>query len=181
MGIVTISGRSVVSDGAGRFSVADVEVDDPAAGEVVVEIGASGVCHTDHDLAGIPIPFVLGHEGAGTVTDVGDGVDDVAVGDRVLLTWAPSCRRCFQCVAGSHHLCERLSPFAPDLGGHAHRDGTRRDGVGVIRAFNLGTMSTHALVRREVLVPLPDDIPFTSACIVGCGVMTGFGSAASTP
>ena len=166
-----------MSDGAGGFAVRDVEVDDPAAGEVLVELRASGVCHTDHDLIGVPVPFVLGHEGAGVVLAVGDGVSDVAVGDSVLLSWSLPCGACFQCVEGNHHLCERHSPLIGGLGGHAHLSGTRLDGRPIVRAFNLGTMSTHALVRREAVVALPDGIPFASACIVGCGVMTGYGSA----
>jgi len=97
--------RAVVSDGAGGFAVRDVEVDDPADGEVLVEIRASGVCHTDHDLIGVPVPFVLGHEGAGVVLAVGGGVTDIAVGDSVLLSWSLPCGSCFQCVEGNHHLC----------------------------------------------------------------------------
>jgi Zn-dependent alcohol dehydrogenase len=120
---------------------------------------------------------VLGHEGAGVVLAVGDGVTDVSAGDSVLLSWSLPCGSCFQCVEGNHHLCERHSPLIGGLGGHAHLSGTRLDDRPVVRAFNLGTMSTHALVRREAVVALPDGIPFASACIVGCGVMTGYGSA----
>ena len=174
---MSYAARAVVTDGQGGFDVRDAEVDDPAAGEAVVEIRASGVCHTDHDLIGVPVPLVLGHEGAGVVLAVGDGVTDIAVGDSVLLSWSLPCGSCFQCVEGNHHLCERHSPLIGGLGGHAHLSGTRVDGKSVVRAFTLGTMATHALVRREAIVPLPDGIPFASAAIVGCGVMTGFGSA----
>ena len=167
---------AVVSDGRGGFGLEDVEVDDPAGGEVLVEIRASGVCHTDHDLIGAPVPFVLGHEGAGVVVAVGEGVHGLAGGDRVVLSWSIPCGACFQCVGGSQHLCERNSPLN-GLGGHAHVSGTRRaGGQSVIRAFSLGTMSTLALVRAEAVVPLPDGVPFTSAAIAGCGVMTGVGS-----
>jgi Zn-dependent alcohol dehydrogenase len=166
-----------VSDGVGGFSVRDIEIDEPAAGEVLVGIRASGVCHTDHDLlTAVPVPLVLGHEGAGVVLAVGEGVDGVAEGDAVLLSWSLPCRSCFQCAAGNEHLCETHSPLTAGLGGHAHLGGTRVDGRPLVQAFALGTMSTHALVRREAVVPLPDGVPFTSACIVGCGVMTGFGS-----
>jgi len=170
-------GRAVVTDGQGGVEVVDIEVDDPGPGEVLVEIRASGVCHTDHDLIGVPFPFVLGHEGAGVVLAVGDGVRDTRVGDSVLLSWALPCGVCFQCTEGNHHLCERHSPLTAGLGGHAHRGGTRAGGKPVIQAFALGTMSTHALVKQQAIVPLPDGIPFSSACIVGCGVMTGYGSA----
>jgi len=173
---MTHAARAVVSDGTGGFAVQDITVDDPAAGEVLVEIKASGVCHTDHDLMGVPVPFVLGHEGAGVVLAVGQGVTGLAAGDRVVLSWSIPCGRCFQCVAGNQHLCETQSPLF-GLGGHATVTGTRLgDGRSVIRAFSLGTMSTHTLVRADAVVRLPDDVPFTSACIAGCGVMTGFGS-----
>ena len=167
----------MVADGTGAFAVEELEVDGPGPGEVLVELRASGVCHTDHDLVGVPVPLVLGHEGAGVVLTVGEGVDHVAPGDRVALTWSIPCGRCFQCVEGNQHLCEVQSPLM-GLGGHAARRSTRRaDGTPVIRGFSLGTMSTHTLVKAAAVVPLPDDVPFTSACIVGCGVMTGWGSA----
>jgi Zn-dependent alcohol dehydrogenase len=170
-------GRAVVSNGEGGCAVVDIEIDDPRAGEVLVEMRASGVCHTDHDLLSVPVPLVLGHEGAGVVQAIGEGVDGIAVGDSVLLSWSLPCGACFQCVEGNHHLCERHSPLTAGLGGHAHLGGTKLDGRPLVQAFALGTMSTHALVKREAVVPLPDGVPFTSACIVGCGVMTGFGSA----
>jgi Zn-dependent alcohol dehydrogenase len=174
---MTRAARAVISDGGGGFAVRDIEIDDPASGEVLVELRASGVCHTDHDLIGAPVPLVLGHEGAGIVLAVGDGVRDVAGGESVLLSWSLPCGLCFQCVEGNHHLCERNSPLTAGLGGHAHLGGTTLDGKPVVAAFALGTMATHTLVKREAIVPLPDGIPFTSACIVGCGVMTGYGSA----
>jgi Zn-dependent alcohol dehydrogenase len=167
----------VVSDGGGGYAVTDIEVDDPGPGEVLVEIRASGVCHTDHDIIGAPVPLVLGHEGAGVVLAVGEGTGDVEVGDSVLLSWSLPCGSCFQCVEGNHHLCERHSPLTAGLGGHAHLGGTKANGKPVVQAFALGTMSTLALVRREAVVAIPDGIPFASAAIVGCGVMTGFGSA----
>jgi Zn-dependent alcohol dehydrogenase len=172
-----VHGRAVISDGNSSFAVEEIEVGEPRRGEVLVELKASGVCHTDHDLIGASIPLVLGHEGSGVVAAVGDGVTRVAVGDRVLLSWAIPCGSCFQCVEGNHHLCERHSPLTARLGGHAHADGTMRRGRPVVRAFNLGTMSTFTLVREQAVVPIDVDISFAAASIVGCGVMTGFGSA----
>ena len=174
---MTQAARAVVTDGRGGFAVRDTEVADPGPGEVLVEIKASGVCHTDHDLVGVPVPLVLGHEGAGVVQAVGDGVTGLDVGQSVLLSWSLPCGACFQCVEGNHHLCERHSPLNAGLGGHAHLGGITLDGKPVFGAFALGTMATHTLVKREAVVPLPDGVPFTSACIVGCGVMTGYGSA----
>jgi S-(hydroxymethyl)glutathione dehydrogenase/alcohol dehydrogenase len=143
---VTATATAVVSDGTGRFAVEEIEVDDPGPGEVLVDIKASGVCHTDHDLIGVPVPLVLGHEGAGVVAAVGDGVTDVAAGDRVLLSWAIPCRSCFQCAEGNQHLCERQSPLA-GLGGHANLGATRRAGAPIVRAFSLGTLSTRTYVN----------------------------------
>ena len=166
-----------MSDGQGGYAVVDLEIDDPAAGEVLVEIKASGVCHTDHDLVGVPVPFLLGHEGAGVVLAIGDGVTTVQTGDRVLLTWSLPCGHCFQCTEGNEHLCETYGPLTAGLRGNAHRGAIKADGTAVLPVFALGTMATHALVREQAVVPLPEGVPFESACIVGCGVMTGYGSA----
>lgn len=168
-------GRGVVSDGAGGCAVRDLVIAEPGPGEVVVRLHASGVCHTDHDLRRLPVPFVLGHEGAGTVAAVGAEVD-LALGTPVVLNWAIPCGRCFQCVAGNRHLCERHSPMLSRHGGAAHRGSTLVGGEVVSRAFHLGTMATHTIVRQEAVTPIGADIPFASAAIVGCGVMTGYGS-----
>jgi Zn-dependent alcohol dehydrogenase len=169
-----MSERAVISDGAGGFAVDEIEVGEPGPDEVLVALAASGVCHTDHDLCvGVPIPMILGHEGAGTVRSVGDEVEHVQPGDRVILTWAIGCGGCFQCEAGSPVLCEERG-ITP--GGHARFDATTRGGNPVFRAFNLGTMSTATVVRREAVVKLDTEMPFESACLLGCGVMTGYGS-----
>lgn len=169
-----VKARAVTTDGAGGYRVETIDVGDPGPGEVLVEIAASGVCHTDYDFAvrsGADV--VLGHEGAGTVTSVGPGVDGVAPGERVLLTWAIACGSCFQCVRGAQVLCELMGQGP---GGHAHPAAATKDGRPLTRAFNLGTMSTATVVREEAVVAIGDEIPFASACILGCGVMTGFGS-----
>lgn len=172
-------GRAAITDGKGGYVVDDIEVGDPGPEEVLVEMAASGVCHTDVDIAARSAAgTILGHEGAGTVLACGPGVDHVAPGDRVLLTWAIACGSCFQCVRGAQVLCERLGGMTS--AGHARPEAATRvdGGAPISRAFNLGTMSTAAVVRREAVVPIPGDvdIPFPSACILGCGVMTGFGS-----
>jgi S-(hydroxymethyl)glutathione dehydrogenase/alcohol dehydrogenase len=169
------SARAVVTDGRGGFTIDDVVVGDPGPAEVLVDLHASGVCHTDHDLLAVPVPLVLGHEGAGTVAAVGDGVTRIAPGDRVLLNWAMPCGSCFQCVEGNQHLCERGSPLMNRA--VARRGRTTRNGEAVLRAFGLGTMSTTTLVPVEAVVPITTEISYAAACIVGCGVMTGFGSA----
>lgn len=164
-----IVGRAAISDGRGGFEVDEIEVYGPGAGEVLVRIRASGICHTDYDhlkwTAGI-----MGHEGAGTVEAVGDGVTRVGVGDSVVLNWAVPCGHCFQCRRGAEHLCES-KPTVPT-------ERVRHRGEPIARSFfGLGTMADWSVVREEAVVRLPRGFPPTSACIMGCAVMTGFGSA----
>jgi S-(hydroxymethyl)glutathione dehydrogenase / alcohol dehydrogenase len=174
--VTEVVARGVVSGPGGELTVRELLVGDPAVGEVRVRLCASGVCHTDHDLrrrAGI----VLGHEGAGIVDAVGDRVQRVAVGDRVLLNWAMPCGACFQCVAGNEHLCEVGSPLYGGAGSRAHPQSTTTpDGDPVARAFGLGTLSTFTVVPDRAVTPLPSSVDFAAAAIVGCGVMTGVGS-----
>jgi S-(hydroxymethyl)glutathione dehydrogenase / alcohol dehydrogenase len=147
---------------------------------------ASGVCHTDYDCMhmwqkreAIPADFarvgpraatyIMGHEGAGVVLDIGEGVDTVGKGDHVLLNWAVPCGVCFQCVRGAHNICEHRAQV-PD-------ERFRWRGRAINTSFALGTMATHALVPKQAVVKMEVDVPFSAACILGCGVMTGFGSA----
>jgi S-(hydroxymethyl)glutathione dehydrogenase/alcohol dehydrogenase len=170
--------RAAISDGTGDFVVGTIEVAEPGPGEVLVEVKASGVCHTDQDSLRWGFPVVMGHEGAGVVRAVGPGVGAAAPGERVLLNWAVPCGRCFQCLRGAQNICEQQSPVVAGQGGPgaARPEGTLHGGVPIRRAFNLGTMSTLALVREAAVVRIDVEIPFASACIVGCGVMTGYGS-----
>ena len=167
---------AVVAEG-GAFAVQTIEVHAPGPGEVLVDVRASGVCHTDHDMLGVPIPLVMGHEGAGVVAAIGEGVTNVAVGDRVVLNWAIPCGYCANCVAGIRHLCLNGSPIAGGTRGHADFSRSTYKGNGIYRAFNLGTMSTKTVVRAPACTPLRTDVSFEAAAIVGCGVMTGWGSA----
>lgn len=167
--------RAVVTGQDGQLGVRSVRVAPPQPGEVRVELRASGVCHTDHDLRG-RADVVLGHEGAGIVESVGPGVEHVAVGDRVLLNWAMPCGRCFQCVEGNEHLCEIGSPLFGGSSSRAHAGSTTLDGREVARAFGLGTMSTMTVVPATAVTRLPDHVGFAPGAIAGCGVMTGVGS-----
>lgn len=177
-----MNSQAIIGDGNGGFETATTDVGQPRSGEVLVRIQAAGVCHTDFDSLSWGRPLVLGHEGAGEVVAVGQGVNSVSKGDRVLLNWAISCGDCFQCNAGNTALCEKHSPVAGSdpLLGHAHGDGTTRLGdlIPLERSFNLGTMSEYALVRHEAVISIPPavNLSYESACILGCGVMTGFGS-----
>lgn len=173
------TGPAVIADGDGHFVVDVVEVDPPGPGEVRVTMAAAGVCHTDHASLRWPGPLVMGHEGAGHVEAVGEGVDGIAVGQPVLLNWAIPCGNCFQCARGADTLCERTHERdVARLGNsRAHAGGTRWRGRAVERSFHLGTFARHALVRAEAVTPLPPGLPLELACILGCAVMTGVGSA----
>jgi S-(hydroxymethyl)glutathione dehydrogenase / alcohol dehydrogenase len=174
-----LTGRAAISDGRGGFVIEDIDVKAPAAGEVRVRLHAAGVCHTDQASLGWPGPLVLGHEGAGIVESVGAGVAGLAPGMPVLLNWAIPCGQCPQCRRGSAPLCERTLGLDPKrLGLSRPEPGhTLWRNVPIERSFNLGTFADFTLVRAEAVTPLPESIPLTHACILGCGVMTGVGSA----
>lgn len=160
--------KAVITDGQGYFHFDEVKIGDPQRGEVLVEIRASGVCHTDFDHMSWGRQQVMGHEGAGIVLACGEDIRHVQPGDRVLLNWAIPCGNCFQCRRGAENICE-TKPLVP-------LDRFILNGSPVATSFGLGTMSTHAVVPREAVVKIEVEIPFASAAILGCGVMTGFGS-----
>jgi len=177
----TVSAAVIEDTEADAFSLTELELDDPKPGEVRVEIQHAGACHTDWhaiegDLPAGRYPVVGGHEGAGVVSAVGDGVDTVAVGDRVLTLWIPACGTCDLCLQGYQNLCvERESTYASTL-----PDGTcrfHRDGEGVGQFLLLGTFAEEVVVPERAVLPIPDDLPTDLASIIGCGVVTGFGSA----
>lgn len=174
-----VSGPALIGDGAGGFVVDTIDVDAPGPGEVRVALAAAGVCHTDHAALRWPGPLVLGHEGAGHVEAIGAGVEGFAPGQPVLLNWAIPCGACFQCGRGADALCERTHELDPARFGtsRAHAGATRWRGRALERAFHLGTFAKYTLVRSEALTPLPPDLPLDQACILGCAVMTGVGSA----
>jgi len=174
-----IDARAAVGDGKGGFSIEPVVVQAPGPDEVLLELRASGVCHTDWDSLFWGRRVVLGHEGAGVVLEVGEGVTSVKAGDTVVLNWAIPCGNCYQCERGGRQICENNNQVtaADYMQGHSALDRTLWEGKGVERSFNLGTLSTHAVVRKEAVSLIPPSMPFASASIIGCGVMTGFGSA----
>jgi S-(hydroxymethyl)glutathione dehydrogenase/alcohol dehydrogenase len=165
---MAVETRAIISDGKGGFADAMLELGDPGPGEVLVEIRASGVCHTDLDSLGWGRSLILGHEGAGVARAVGEGVTHVAPDNRVLLNWAIPCGGCIQCRKGLESLCEAKPRVASDRFRCAEGK--------VWPSFGLGTMAGHALVPKQAVVRIDVDIPFASAAILGCGVMTGFGS-----
>ncbi len=167
------------------WSIEEIEIGDPQPGEVKVQMEASGMCHSDHHLVtgGIPMlgfPVLGGHEGAGIVTEVGAGVDSVAPGDHVVMSFIPSCGKCPSCQAGLRNLCDLGAGL---LGGVAIADGTHRitaKGQPVFPMTLLGTFSPYMVVHESSVVKIDPSIPFEVACLVGCGVTTGWGSATHT-
>ncbi len=181
--------RAAVGDGIGGFTLETISLDEPQGREVLVSVRASGVCHTDWDSLGWGRRTILGHEGAGVVLRTGPEVTRCTPGDRVMLNWAIPCGVCFQCERGKENICEDRGTV-PDA--RFHEEGSaaipegdmatavrNTGGAGGGRfnaSFSLGTMATHALVPEAAVLPLPEDVPFEVGAILGCAVMTGFGS-----
>jgi NDMA-dependent alcohol dehydrogenase len=160
----------------------DLELAAPGAGEVGVRLAASGVCHSDWNVVSgatpNPLPVVLGHEGAGVVEALGEGVTTVSEGDHVVLSWLPSCGRCFYCTQGRPILCEWSTPAM--LAGTLP-DGTSRltadGGEQVFHYSFLSTFAERCVVPEASCVPIRKDAPLEVAALVGCAVMTGVGAA----
>lgn len=165
------------------LEIADVEVAPPAPGELKVRIAASGVCHSDLSVQNgtLPLapPIVLGHEGAGIVEEIGDGVDGFAPGDRVVISWVPQCGECAMCSRAQGFLCDRA---AATMGGTLLDGTTRvtRDGQPVFQFPSSGTFAEVAVVPAIAAVKIPDEVPLTSAALIGCAVLTGVGAAVNT-
>jgi S-(hydroxymethyl)glutathione dehydrogenase/alcohol dehydrogenase len=161
----------------------DVEVASPGPGEVRVKMGASGVCHSDLSVQNgtipMPAPIVLGHEGAGTVLEVGDGVTEVAPGDHVVLSFVPNCRNCYFCNRGQGWMCEKSAMAV--MGGLL--DGTTRltsAGAPLHQMAMLGTFCEEAIVPEISTVKIDSSVPLKVASLIGCGVLTGVGAAINT-
>ncbi|GAB3649813.1 Zn-dependent alcohol dehydrogenase [Echinicola sediminis] len=176
-----IQSKCAIARGDGQFVIDQVSIDEPKADEVLVQLKAAGLCHTDYDSLSWGKPIVMGHEGAGVVVKAGTAVNDFAAGDKVILNWATPCMSCFQCQEGNQHICENNSPVVAGSNGHtpghAHLEGTLWNGRPIERSFNLGTLSEFALVKKSALVKVEtENLNFSAASIVSCGVMTGYGS-----
>src|SRR4051812_40641279 len=169
--------RGVVLGSRAAVALEEIEVAAPAAGEVLVRIEATGVCHTDlhviqEDGWGHPYPVLLGHEGAGTVEAVGDGVEAVAVGDRVVLGWKTACGECATCRRGEPRQCKRPPVAAGRL--------LREDGSVLTPVLRTGTVATHTVVPEVAAVKGPRELPVEQACLIGCAVATGVMSVLET-
>lgn len=173
--------KSAIATGKGDFVIGEVFLQKPQADEVLVRMKAAGLCHTDYDSLSWGKPIVMGHEGAGVVVEVGKAVNHLKAGDQVILNWATPCLECFQCQEGNQHICENNSPVVAGgnghTPGHAHLEGTKWNGQSIERSFNIGTLSEYALVKESALVKVSEEnLNFSAAAIVSCGVMTGYGS-----
>jgi S-(hydroxymethyl)glutathione dehydrogenase / alcohol dehydrogenase len=173
--------KALVLNALGRgFDFEDVDIAAPIGREVLVDVRASGLCHTDllfatHDI--VAIPSVLGHEVAGTVAAVGPDVAQFRAGDHVVGSLAQSCGACPRCLAGRSFQC--LHPEST-LRRPADAPRLSRNGVGLFQGFGLGGFAERALVHENQLALLPKEMPFAQAALLGCGVATGAGSVLNT-
>ena len=160
------------------LQIKELRQDEPKAGEVKVKMGAAGICASDHHVmkgtAIQPLPIVLGHEGAGTVIDIGDGVTQVKKGDRCILSFISNCGHCRQCRTGNPQLCDTNIKTGSRL-----YDGNVRlyDETNEIGQLNkLGVFSENIIIPQQACHPIPDEVPLPVAALIGCCVTTGVGS-----
>jgi S-(hydroxymethyl)glutathione dehydrogenase/alcohol dehydrogenase len=157
------------------LEIAEIDLPDPGPGQVRIRLAAAGVCHSDLSLTNgtmrVPVPAVLGHEGAGTVVAVGEGVTHVSPGASVILNWAPSCGTCHACTLGEVWLCGNALNGADDV--YAHRTS---DGSDLHPGLNVAAFAEETVVSASCVLPLPEGIPLTDAALLGCAVLTGYGA-----
>lgn len=188
------SRAAILHDVGGPWSVEDFQLDPPRAGEVLVELAAAGLCHSDdHILKGdmsvsnevarqyglTPMfPTIGGHEGAGTVVEVGDGVADLAVGDHVVMSFVAVCGLCRWCASGMEYLCDEgagtMTPGMPTDQTFRHHTA---DGQPLGHLSKVGAFAKHTVVSTHSLVKIPPDLPLVASALLSCAVPTGFGSA----
>lgn len=179
--------RAAIATKAGQpLEVTDVELQGPRAGEVLIEICATGICHTDEftlsgaDPEGL-FPAILGHEGAGIVVDTGPGVTSVAKGDHVIPLYTPECRECPSCLSRKTNLCTSIRATQ---GQGLMPDGTTRfstlDGDPILHYMGCSTFSHHTVLPEIAVAKVRKDAPFDKICYIGCGVTTGIGAVMNT-
>ena len=172
-------GQAAVLNEDGRdVEVEDITIDDPGPGEVLVKLAASGVCHTDLTVKnlhgnGMKFPIVLGHEGAGTVEAVGEGVQGLEKGDPVVLAYRAPCEQCPACRRGDPRHC--YAALRPGL-----RLRRKRDGALCSQVLRCGTFATYTVVHAKAAIKMPKEMPLDKACLIACGVVTGVGAAMNT-
>jgi S-(hydroxymethyl)glutathione dehydrogenase/alcohol dehydrogenase len=178
--------RAAVAHKAGSpLSIETVDLDGPSEGEVLVEMKATGICHTDEftlsgaDPEGI-FPAILGHEGAGVVVDVGKNVTSVKRGDHVIPLYTPECRQCDYCTSGKTNLCQAIRETQ---GQGVMPDGTSRFSIGKEKVFHYmgtSTFANHSVMPEIAVAKIREDAPFDKVCYIGCGVTTGIGAVMNT-
>ena len=179
--------RAAVALEAGKpLEIMDVNLDGPKAGEVLIEIKATGICHTDEftrsgaDPEGL-FPSILGHEGAGVVLEVGEGVTTLKPGDHVIPLYTPECRECYSCLSGKTNLCTSIRGTQ---GQGLMPDGTTRfsmlDGTPIYHYMGCSTFANHTVLPEIALAKVREDAPFDKICYIGCGVTTGIGAVINT-
>ncbi len=178
--------RAAVAIAAGKpLEIMEVDLEGPRAGEVLVEIKATGICHTDEftlsgaDPEGI-FPAILGHEGAGIVVDVGPGVTSLKKGDHVIPLYTPECRSCPSCLSRKTNLCTAIRSTQ---GQGVMPDGTSRFSIGKDKIFHYmgcSTFANHTVLPEIALAKVHPDAPFDKICYIGCGVTTGIGAVINT-
>ena len=165
-------------------SIREIELDPPGHGEVLVRVGAAGLCHSDLSVVNAdrprPMPMALGHEAAGIVEEVGPGVDDLVRGDHVVMVFVPSCGHCLPCAEGRPNLCEpgAQANLAGTLLSGARR--IRCDGVTINHHLGVSCFAEHAVVSRRSLVKIDKELPLQEAALFGCAVLTGVGAVINT-
>ena len=174
--------RAAVAHAAGQpLSIETVDLEGPRAGEVLVELKATGVCHTDaYTLSGLDpeglFPTILGHEGAGVVVDVGAGVKSLKPGDHVIPLYTPECRECEYCLNPKTNLCQAIRSTQ---GQGLMPDGTSRfslDGKPLAHYMGCSTFANFTVLPEIALAKIREDAPFDKVCYIGCGVTTGIGA-----
>ncbi len=178
--------RAAVAVAAGKpLEIEEVDLEGPKAGEVLVEIKATGICHTDEftlsgaDPEGL-FPTILGHEGAGIVVDVGPGVTSLKKGDHVIPLYTPECRQCEYCLSQKTNLCQAIRSTQ---GQGLMPDGSSRFSMGGKKIFHYmgcSTFSNHTVLPEIALAKIREDAPFDKVCYIGCGVTTGIGAVINT-
>jgi len=178
--------RAAVAHQAGKpLTIETIQLEGPRAGEVLIEMKATGICHTDaYTLSGADpegiFPSVLGHEGAGVVVEVGAGVTSLAVGDHVIPLYVPECRNCEYCTSGKTNLCQAIRETQ---GKGLMPDATSRFSVGGEKLFHYmgtSTFSEYTVVPEIAVAKIRSDAPFDKVCYIGCGVTTGIGAVINT-
>lgn len=167
------------------LSIEEVDLEGPKKGEVLVKILATGVCHTDaYTLSGADpeglFPVILGHEGGGVVTEIGEGVTSLAVGDHVIPLYTPECRECKFCLSGKTNLCQKIRSTQ---GQGLMPDGTSRfskDGKPIFHYMGTSTFAEYTVVPEISLAKISKDAPLDKVCLLGCGVTTGIGAVLNT-